>query len=532
MNSPSTLRIGAPLSGEPHPGLQWIEVASFLQIPGFQVIGLPAPEVAEARERVRAAIGASDLEFPRRRVILNLSPASIRKRGTGADLAMALAVLQEAYGTGKGASGSVVAWGELGLDGTLKAAGQMTCAVYAAWEAGAEALIVASDEFGLAQERLATLLKSGLIAGTKPPRILPARDLSEAWLLFKQLPKMLKTPPPAWVAPTETTAHPPSESQLLTLPRSLERMLGVASTGLHHLLLLGPRGTGKSHALEWLIALQPEASAAVRVRRSILEELSGMPASVPGTAPVRRVSPYARPSALIGSAKSWGVRPGEYSLAHGGLLLADEFPEWSRDSRESLREPLERGLVTLTRAKNSIELPARFMLAANGNLCPCGGWPPELPIPVDSPASSRTPHCRCPARARTHYLSRLSGPVLDRMDLIVMATQPDKGHSKPPAAAQRLQELREQVAAAQRRAQSSWGTLPGLLSAAELERLLAAHPEWNEPLDPARFASLRTRHKVLRVALTLAAWDGLKGPTRACFAEASCYRPERFGLTG
>lgn len=538
----SQVRIGAPMTGEPQPELQWIEVASFLQIPGFQVIGLPAPEVAEARERVRAAIEASQLEFPRRRVILNLSPASVRKRGTGADLAMALAVLRESYAPAESGGDrsqeaaplSVVAWGELGLDGALKGAGQMTFAVYAAWEAGAELLLVAADEYGLAQERLATLRLSGLIQGKKPPRILPARNLGEAWRIFESLRGgESAAASPAWVPPTETALRAPTEqeSTLMVLPRSTERLLGVATAGAHHLLLLGPRGTGKSHALEWLIALQPTPAADVRVRRALLEELSGMPAGAPGQLPVRRVSPQARPAALIGTASATGgVRPGEFSLAHGGLLLADEFPEWSRDSRETLREPLERGRVLLTRARRSVELPARFMLAANGNLCPCGGWPPHIPVPTDSMQGDRkVARCQCPARAIQNYLARLSGPVLDRLDLVALLA-PTKSETSLEVAREHLLELREQIVRTRERAIANWGSPPGQLESAALERLLADHPEWRARLDPIRFTSLRTRHKIFRVALSLAAWDNRPEPTNACFAEAECYRPERLGI--
>jgi magnesium chelatase family protein len=290
----------------------------------------------------------------------------------------------------------------------------------------------------------------------------------------------------------------------------------------------------------------------VRVRRALLEELSGAPAGLHARSHerllarsmVRRVSPQARPAALIGSVGASGVRPGEFSLAHGGLLLADEFPEWSRDSRELLREPLERGQVLLTRARGSIELPARFRLAANGNLCPCGGWPPHLPMPAiatdaASPGGSALAppitRCQCPSSAIQRYLSRLSGPVLDRLDLVALITAPGErqradGDGGTDSIGARLARLREQVERSQERAIRAWGSVAGRLESAELERVLAANAEWRARLDPARFPSLRTRHKILRVALSLAAWDGLPEPTGASFAEAECYRPERLGL--
>jgi magnesium chelatase family protein len=237
-----------------------------------------------------------------------------------------------------------------------------------------------------------------------------------------------------------------------------------------------------------------------------------------------------RPAALIGRAETWGVRPGEFSLAHGGLLLADELPEWQRDSREALREPLERGFVTLTRARQSVELPARFTLAANGNLCACGGWPPELPSPLES-AAGKIAHCTCTPRSRALYLARLSGPVLDRLDLVgISARQGERANQVD--APKRLSELRKQVERSRARAIAQWGKLPTRMGGAELEALLETRKEWKDALDPAKFASLRTRHKILRVALTLAAWDGLDEPTQASFVEAAFYRPERYGLPG
>jgi magnesium chelatase family protein len=543
-------RIGAPLSGEPHPALQWIEIASFLQIPSFQIIGLPAPEVAEARERVRAAIEASGLDFPRRRVVANLSPAHIRKRGTGVDLALALAVLHESYGVARSVrADTVVAWGELGLDGIIKPAGSLTRAAYAAWEGGADRMIVACDELNDARDTLAWIRESRLLPGTGP-RILGAESLLDAWAILKEggegagaAPgnpaenrEISKTGRSDWKEWAETGDSAEAGSMLLPISGSMERVLGAAAAGAHHLILLGPRGTGKSQAMEWLAALQPPAEPAARVRHALLEELSPLSgrASFESHA-VRRVSAQARPSALIGGATASAVRPGEFSLAHGGLLMADEFPEWARDAREALREPLERGMVTVTRANRAVELPARFTLAANGNLCPCGGWPRELPRPpLASPGASaagtkRPPRCKCGESAKRAYLARLSGPILDRIDLVVLV----EGLGNPreagePDSVSQLRRLRHQVSRARSICEKRWGGLPGQLPAVALEKLLEENPSWRPQLDPAKFSSFRARHKVLRVALTLTAWEEAAEPGFAQFAEAMMYRPERF----
>jgi magnesium chelatase family protein len=523
------MRIAAPLNTEADPALQFVEVATSLQLPSFHIIGLPSPEVSEARERVRAAIEASELEFPRRRVVLNLSPASVKKRGTGLDLAMALAILAERDPPGpESVANSVAAWGELGLDGTLKPAAQLTRALYACWEAGIERLFLARAELAAALERLAWIRESGELAGA-PPALVPADSLREAWRLLESREGAVELPEAVTVP--RLPAAP--AGVLLPLPPSTERAVAVASAGSHHLLLLGPRGTGKSHALEWRVALQPPAAARESLRQVLLAELQGNVGVRLERTPVRRVSSHARAQALLGGAISGVLRPGEFTLAHGGLLVADELPEWSRDCREALREPLERGLVTLTRAALSragqgVELPACFTLAANGNLCACGGWPTRFPSPSEG---AKPPRCRCSPVLRESYLGRLSGPILDRLDLVVLSSAPGpRSRRASPASLDRLGLLRETVSRARARAESRWGAPPGRLPAGKLEELLRSEERWRGWLDDRGNASLRSRHKSLRVALTLSAWDGADAPTEAHFAEAACYRPERYGL--
>jgi magnesium chelatase family protein len=527
------MRIAAPLTSEPLPILQRIEVASSLSIPSFQLIGLAGPEVAEARERVRAAIEASGFEFPRRRVIVNLSPASIRKRGTGIDLAMALAVLASADGADSESKYpfEVVAWGELGLDGKVKPAGKLMRGICAAWEAGSNLLLVSRDELAEAHSVMTLLEQSGEF-GARPPRLIGVENLREAWtrLTAPDLEKEIEHPR-LRIGDLKLAAGPETARHLLPLPPLLERLIGVAAAGKHHMILLGPRGSGKSHALEWLIALQPPAPAPLQVQQRLIRELAGIPSSNdPGSScesPVRRVGIQCRPAALLGGTSIATIRPGEFSLAHGGLLVADELPEWPRDSREALREPLERGCITLTRAEGSLELPARFMLAANGNLCPCGGWPPEFRSPRAGQFS--VPLCHCSESERRHYLNRLSGPLLDRVDIGAIIAPENPGEPRP--AAQALARLRERCARAREMALRTWEKLPGDLASGDLERLLKANPAWREALD-ANSSSLRARHKILRLALSLCAWDApeidrIARPTSAHFLEAWAHRPER-----
>jgi len=544
------MQISAPLNSEPIPCLQQIEVATFFQLPSFQIIGLPSPEVAEARERVRAAIDASGLEFPRRRVILNLSPASIRKRGTGLDLSMALAVVA----IGSKQKFTLGAWGELGLDGTVKPVGQLTRSLFAAWNGNLKYLLLSWEEFPAAVQILETLRESGEVQG-EAPLLVPVRTLSEAWKWIEggalQLPVayLPKTFPKNGEeaeseVPIQTSEKTETMSPyLLPLSASMERMIGVATAGCHHTLLLGPKGTGKSHAIEWLIALKPPLSAKERLRQDLiidLENSTGRPLlEIESSAEteaklarsVRRVSSQVRPGALLGSATASLIRPGLFSLAHGGLLIADEFPEWHRDSREALREPLERQKITLSRAQGTFELPAQFQMAATGNLCPCGGWPAQLPFPHDLPGNRQQLRCKCTDTVRKAYISRLSGPILDRIDLVALMSQmppmPQVGQTFNSSATQ-LGILKEKVFKIKSKFTLLFGKPPGVLTGAETEELLQSNPRVASLLAGSQFSSLRSRHKLVRLAYSFAAWDGQDEPQAVHFTEASCYRAERF----
>jgi magnesium chelatase family protein len=521
------MKFGAPLHTESRPILQWVEVASSFQIPNFHIIGLPSPEVAEAKERIRAAVESSDLEFPRRRVVVNLAPASIRKRGTGLDLAMALAVLQSRYPADENPALRAIAWGELGLDGTVKAAHQLTRAIYATWSESVPYLFISRAEETLAHRRWTEIRDSGCFS-YPGPRLIAIDHLKEAWeIVLNRFEPLAPPREKLSVLPAFEEPNPPEAPELLPLPAALERTIAIAATGSHHLLLLGPRGTGKSHATEWLTQLTPPSDPKVELTQSLLRELQTRELDEPAVSmrSTRRIGPQTKPAALLGRLQAYGVQPGEFTLAHGGILLADEFPEWHRDTRECLREPLERGKITLSRALGSVELPAKFLFVGNGNLCPCGGWPKHLPLSLDVKRSALPPRCRCRASQRKSYLARLSGPILDRIDLIVLVQS-----SVPRRKAPSLKQLRKKVLLTREALVQQWGCVPGELSALQLEKILEEHSHWAKRWSSVP-QSLRSRHKILRIALTLSAWDERTEPESAHFMEASCYRPERFELS-
>jgi len=569
MNTPALqekIVFAAPLHNEPEPALQWIELSSSLQLPGFQIVGLPGREITEARERVRAAIEASGFEFPRRRVVLNLSPASIRKQGTGLDLAMALSILFEEVNSANQISLNRPirggAWGELGLDGTLKPSGQILRTLVAARKAGLSFVLFGPEE----PEHLERCLKLATLAtqGRHPlPAIGRAETLADAynWVLergwihspWKRLPDDILTTQSHQPAPGSETV-----TDLLPLAPQMERTLGAAAAGGHHLLLLGARGTGKSHALEWLQAIQPRLDPPSLLDQKLLEELVPRPStqitsetpssnttSNLGRPVVRRVGQQIRPAALIGRADSTGVRPGEFSLAHGGLLLADEFLEWDRDAREAFREPLERGSISLTRTWAQVEMPARFVFAATGNLCPCGGWPPRLhsQLRLEHPElRMRLPECVCHPRERQDYAARLSGPIFDRIDLVVRtppllpATGVADGSANlnPGAhALKRLTHLRNHCEQARAAMLRDLGARTGALTGERLENWLTRHPRLADSSILKNAQSLRSRHRILRVAIALSYWDDPSGkspPEPRHLIEAASYRAEALGL--
>lgn len=510
------------------PRLLAVEVASSFQIPSLQIIGLPGPEVSEARDRIRAAFEAACLEFPRRRVVVNLAPASIRKSGAGLDLAMALGVWS-AHESAGGSARKILAWAELSLDGSLKSATQPVRAIWAAWKNRMDEIILAEEDRAQALEAF-HLLRQGkeqIFENVPPPRLTFAQSLGECVLKLQNPVQDLEVDIKARISGNARGMENPI---LLPISATHLRLSMISAIGPHHLLLIGPRGSGKSHLLEWRAALEPKPSIERRIQQRLLKELvvsrdsreSPNSAGDSDGAIIRRVSVLTRPAALSGSLTSNRIIPGELTLASGGLLLADEFPEWARDSRELLREPLERKKITLTRAHGSIEFPADFTWIGTANFCPCGGNLHGL-----SQSSSKAPPCQCVPAARQNYLNRLSGPILDRIDLIATVTSAAGGEG---LGVKNLSAVQDAVAKAQWFSRTHWGEIPQNISQTELEerlRLLAGgNGEIRQIVETAD--SLRSRHKLTRVALSLAALDEKKNPEFQHFLEAQVYRAKPF----
>jgi magnesium chelatase family protein len=453
-----------------------VEVDVHRGLPGFAIVGLPDAAVREARERVRAALVNCGFEFPLRRIVVNLAPASLRKAGPGMDLAIAAALLSASDQLEWKGIERVALAGELALDGQVRPINGALAIAEAARESGAEAVVVPAEngpEAALAGGVEVWPLVSvaelpGLAAGERTAAPLPLR--------------------------LRTGAAPgtPDLADLRGQPH-LRHALEVAAAGGHSLLMVGPPGAGKSLAASRLPSILPplgdvEALEVARIASATGRLGAGLPAGRPFRAPHHTISA----AGLIGGGTP--PHPGEITLAHRGVLFLDELCEFRRDVLEALRAPLEAGEVAIARVGGRRLLPCRFMLVAASNPCPCGRG-------EDDPA------CTCLGAQVQRYQGKLSGALADRIDLLAAVAQPAAaaiggGPGEPSAA------VRDRVCAARERQEARLG--PGRCNA---EMSPAEVRECD--VDPAAAALLadlyarrglsgRAHDRALRLARTVA----------------------------
>jgi len=465
-------------------------------LPSMSIVGLPEAAVREAKDRVRAAIQCAQYEFPARRITVNLAPADLPKGGGRFDLPIALGILA--------ASGQIPAdalrdWefvGELGLTGELRAIDGALPAALAVTGTGRSLLVPAANG---AEAALASDVA-----------VCTARTLLEVCAMLggqKSLPHAV--PPPQRDVPTIDLRDVRGQAQA-------RRALEIAAAGGHHLLLVGPPGCGKTLLASRLPGLLPPASDAEALETAAVLSVSGrgLDPTAWRTRPFRNPHHTASAVALVGGGAE--PRPGEISLAHNGVLFLDELPEWQRHALEVLREPLESGVVTISRAARQSEFPARFQLVAAMNPCPCG-WAGDV--------SSR---CRCSNDVITRYRARISGPLLDRIDLHVdvprlppSALRPDAPGGEPSA------DVAARVASARDRQHTRAGTLNAQLDQSATTRdcrLTSKDQALLERAIEALHLSARSMHRILRVARTIADLDGSEAIGTAHLTEALGYR--------
>ena len=483
-----------------------VEVDLAPGLPGLQLVGLPDVAIQESRERVRAALRNSGFRGPLVRVVVNLAPADLRKEGPAFDLPIAMALLCASGQLDAPLLKGIWCAGELGLDGSVRPCRGLLAIASLAAARGAKALVVAD----------ANAAEAALVPGLV---VVAARSLQQIVARLKQRPL-----PPAG---RHQDRRAPDPSPALDPPTIsgqplAQTALALAAAGGHHLLMVGPPGCGKTLLARQLPALLPPMAAQEALEISRIHSIAGQ--LKPGEGLLHR-RPFRAPHHSCSAASLLGggalPRPGELSLAHGGVLFLDELAEFPRRVLDQLRQPLEEGKLLVSRARLKCVFPCRITLVAATNPCPCGWF------------GDGQRECRCTPRQRQRYWARLSGPLLDRLDLQVqlerLSSTAMRAGLRPPVTEPPLATTTDTIGEARQRmtARNPGGCLNADLAPADLGAhagLASSVLDRWERIVQMRQLSARSGVRLLRVARTVADLNGHDDTQEADLAQALWFR--------
>ncbi|MEY2867122.1 MAG: hypothetical protein RIQ43_1148 [Pseudomonadota bacterium] len=474
-----------------------VEVYLAAGLPVLNMVGLPEAAVRESRDRVRAAISCAQLEFPNRRITVNLAPADLPKDGGRFDLPLALGILAANGAIDPQTLNEYEFIGELALTGELRAIDGVLPAALAAKQAGRRMIVP-----------LGNAAEAGL---ARAEHLYTARTLMEVVHHLRGERRLPKA-----AGAFDFIDAPMPDMADVRGQHSARRAMEIAAAGGHHMLLIGSPGCGKTLLASRLPGILPPASDEEAIESAAIASVSGKGLDLTRFRQRPFRSPHHTSSAVALAGGGTQPKPGEISLAHQGVLFLDELAEWDRKSLEVLRQPLESGTVSISRAATSADFPARFQLVAAMNPCPCGWF---------GDSSGR---CRCSPDAIERYRGKLSGPLLDRIDIHLAMTRlsHEELHLNAPLG-EPSSVIRQRVIAARSLQMQRSGVCNAHLSQADLKTHCQLDPSNQELLDKAMNAlqlSARATYRILRVARTIADLAGSTAIETPHLAEAIQYR--------
>lgn len=476
-------------------------------LPNFEIVGLPDTAVKEARERVRAAAKSCGLKFPNGRITVNLAPADLRKSGTHFDLPILLCIMCTCKAVKRPFSKTAFI-GEVGLDGTVRAVNGVLSMAIAAKHAGIEAIYVPADN---AAE--ATLARG--------PAIYPVSNVRDLIMALNEEGPALKEEP-MWMPDKSEVSY--LDFKDVMGQEIAKRALEIAAAGGHNVLFIGPPGSGKSMLAKRIPSILPDMTWKEALEVTQIYSVMGM--LTPDSPMVMR-RPFRSPHHTISNAGLIGggttPRPGEISMSHKGVLFLDELPEFKRDTLDLMRQPLEDAQVSIARVSGTLTYPAEFMLVCAMNPCKCG-W-----------HGDRSGRCTCSQASVDAYRSRISGPLLDRIDIIIELPPVDFELLRNRKEAEPSEKIRERVNAARKIQLKRFDETSGLCNARMNSTLLRYHcvlDDESHNLMKQAFEvyglTARSYDRILKVARTIADLEGSRDIQVGHVAEAIQYRNIRF----